>query len=56
MGTHIILAGNCIDGIDLYGPFRDHERACIWAEENLRNTIPWCIAELTDPTDAFPKE
>jgi hypothetical protein len=43
----IVVAGNPIDGVMLYGPFNDAEVANDWADKYLNNTgCDWWITPL----------
>jgi hypothetical protein len=44
----IIIAGNPIDGVTCYGPFKTGESAGDWAEDNICND-DWWIANITEP-------
>ena len=46
-GSCVVLVGNPVDGITIYGPFEDNESAEQWtADEGLHN---WYITELNKP-------
>lgn len=46
---HIIIAGNPIDGFELYGPFDTHEDAEEWATNAKFNGPDWWTVEPIDP-------
>ena len=50
----IVIIGNVIDGITIYGPFKNHDSALEWAENSSRSTIEgfdWIITEMENPND-----
>jgi len=44
----VIVSGDCIDGINIIGPFLDFEFAIEYAEKELNNN-PWWATEVIDP-------
>ena len=45
---YVILCGNPVDGIQVYGPFGRSEGANDWAECNLKNADPWWVTDLNE--------
>lgn len=45
--THVVLTGNPVDGLVLYGPFEDGSDASGWAAANLPGA-DWWVAPVRD--------
>jgi len=45
MGMHVVLVGNPVDGLTIYGPFTTAEDANEWADSNI-NADDWWVAPL----------
>ena len=46
MGMHVVIIGNPVDGLKIYGPFKTADAAVAWAEDV---TDTWWIAPLEEP-------
>ncbi len=49
--THVIIHGNPVDGITIWGPFGDSEDAIEWATSDLHGD-DWRQVEVQNPADA----
>lgn len=47
MGMHVVLVGDPINGMTVYGPFKTGTDAVMWASENTDNV--WVAAPLYAP-------
>ena len=47
---HVVILGNVIDGIRIFGPFKTREDACQWGE--YAGEGDWYIANLQKPEPA----
>ena len=45
MGMHVVLLGNIVDGIRIFGPFRTGSEAWDWADTTIEDD-EWVIAPL----------
>lgn len=45
MGMHVVLVGNPVDGLTIYGPFDTGEDASTWADDYVSSDA-WWIAPL----------
>lgn len=43
---YVILCGNPVDGLSVYGPFHTSEEANEWADRELRNADSWWVTDL----------
>lgn len=50
----IIVAGNIFDGFRFHGPFRDHDDAINWADENI--TTEYLVATIEPPRGYTPED
>lgn len=50
MGMHIVIAGNVVDGLEFFGPFKTSEHAVEWAAKYVREG-EWTIAPLHEPVE-----
>ena len=48
-GMHVVLYGNPVDGIKLFGPFKTGDEAVRWAGREIDDA--WWIAPLSHPDD-----
>lgn len=44
---YVVLVGNPIDGMGVFGPFDSVEKAIEWANSNTEDT--WFVTQLHDP-------
>lgn len=44
MDMYVLLVGNPVDGIAVFGPFNNGEEANEWADDHLRNEEWWAVA------------
>lgn len=52
MKRHIVIAGNPLDGLTVYGPFDDAESADTWAEHEFRHgPSEYWITTLVEPNE-----
>lgn len=49
MGMHVVLVGNPVDGITIYGPFKTWPDAAVWSEEFFGHEEVWWLAPLQAP-------
>jgi hypothetical protein len=49
----IVVIGNPVDGLEFIEPFREHENAQMFAEDNVEREIDWWICELRQPTTKY---
>ena len=50
MGMHVVLVGNPVDGVEVFGPFKTGDDAVEWASAYCRDDRDWWVARL------LPKE
>jgi hypothetical protein len=51
MGMHVVLVGNPVDGLTIYGPFTTGEDANDWADSNVKNEDWWAAPLASSATE-----
>ena len=46
MGMHVVLVGNPVDGIEVYGPFNTYDHAAAWTDDEARSHLETWIVPL----------
>lgn len=54
LGMHVVLMGNPVDGLKVFGPFKTPDDAVRWAGEEIDDT--WWIAPLAAPDSVEEEE
>lgn len=52
MGMHVVISGNPVDGLTVWGPFKTGDDAMRWASAEIDDT--WWIAPLAYPITGEP--
>jgi hypothetical protein len=47
---HVVLAGNPVDGVSVWGPFDTADDAASWAGQFLKHEEHWAV-ELNEPKE-----